>query len=361
MNYAHRLTNLRRAVGHANNCDALVVSDLTNVRYLCGYTGTAGMAVVTREEAWFITDFRYQSQAAQQVPDEYSIVIAERGLWREVARLLKKAKAGRIGFEAEHTSVAMLEEIESLIKPAQAVATRRVVEDLRLRKEEDEIAVIRQAVQIIDECFEHICGVMKPGMSEREVSDELLQQMRVRGASGASFETIVASGERGALPHGIASDKKLAAGEMVTIDMGAVFNGYCSDCTRTVSLGKVSREQQKIYETVWRAQTEAAAALKPGLSCKAADAVARKVIDEAGYGTYFGHGLGHGVGLEIHEQPRLSKLGKGTLKPGMIVTCEPGIYIEGLGGVRIEDMLVITKDGAETLTGARKPRKIIAL
>jgi Xaa-Pro aminopeptidase len=148
---------------------------------------------------------------------------------------------------------------------------------------------------------------------------------------------------------------------MVTIDMGAVFKGYCSDCTRTVALGKVSRQQQKIYETVWQAQTEAAAALKPGLSCKAADAVARKVIDEAGYGQYFGHGLGHGVGLEIHEQPRLSRLGKGTLKPGMMVTCEPGIYIEGVGGVRIEDMLLITKAGAETLTGARKPRKIITL
>jgi Xaa-Pro aminopeptidase len=275
--------------------------------------------------------------------------------------LLKKAKVERIGFEAEHTSVAMLEEIESFIKPAQAVSTKRVVEDLRLHKDEDEIAIIRQAVQIIDECFDYICGVMKPGMTEREVSNELLQQMKARGASGSSFETIVASGERGALPHGIASDKKLAAGEMITIDMGAVFNGYCSDCTRTVALGKVSREQQKIYETVWRAQTEAAAALKPGLSCKAADAVARNVIDEAGYGEYFGHGLGHGVGLEIHEQPRLSKLGKGTLKPGMIVTCEPGIYIEGIGGVRVEDMLVITKDGAETLTRARKPRKIIAL
>jgi Xaa-Pro aminopeptidase len=159
-------------------------------------------------------------------------------------------------------------------------------------KDEDEVAVIRHAVKIIDECFDHICGVMKPGMTEREVADELLRQMRARAASGSSFETIVASGQRGALPHGIASDKKLAAGEMVTIDMGAVFKGYCSDCTRTVALGKVSRQQQKIYETVWQAQTEAAAALKPGLSCKAADAVARKVIDEAGYGQYFGHGLG---------------------------------------------------------------------
>jgi Xaa-Pro aminopeptidase len=246
MNYAERLAKLRGALGHANNCEALVVSDLTNVRYLCGFTGTAGMAVVTPQEAWFITDFRYQSQAAQQVPGEYSIVIAERGMWREAARLLKKAKVERIGFEAEHTSVAMLEEIESFIKPAQAVSTKRVVEDLRLHKDEDEIAIIRQAVQIIDECFDYICGVMKPGMTEREVSNELLQQMKARGASGSSFETIVASGERGALPHGIASDKKLAAGEMITIDMGAVFNGYCSDCTRTVALGKVSREQQKI-------------------------------------------------------------------------------------------------------------------
>ncbi len=364
MNYTARLEAMRRALPRLK-CDALVVSNLMNVRYGCGFTGSSGMLAITPDEAFFITDFRYQSQAAQQVQGGYTVVIAERGLWREAARKLKarklKKKAARIGFEAAHTSVAALEEIEKQIKPVRAVATKNAVETLRLHKGEDEVAIIERAVRIIDECFEHICGVLKPGLAEREVADELERQMRLRGASGPSFTTIVASGERGALPHGIASDKKIEPGDMVTIDMGAVLDGYCSDCTRTVCIGKPTREQQKIYETVWRAQTAAAEALRPGLNCKAADMIARQFITDAGYGAQFGHGLGHGVGLEIHEPPRLSKLGKGPLQPGMIVTCEPGIYIEDWGGVRIEDMLLITPDGARTLTRARKPRKIIAL
>jgi len=360
MNYSTRLDALRRALPRLK-CDALVISELTNIRYLCGFTGTAGMIVVTGNKAYFITDFRYQSQAAEQVKPRYTTIIAARGLWKEAAKLLKKEKVERVAFEAEHTSVAALEDITKLLKPAVLTATKRVVEDLRLHKDAEEIAITRRAVAVIDECFDHICGVMQPGLSEREVSDELSKAMRARGASGPSFTTIVASGLRSALPHGVASDKVLEAGDLITIDMGAIVDGYCSDMTRTVCLGKPDRRQQEIYEIVWRAQTEAAAALRPGLGCKAADAVARKVIDDAGYGQYFGHGLGHGVGLNIHEQPRLSKLGKGKLAPGMLVTCEPGIYIEGWGGVRIEDMLLITETGAEVLTHARKPRKIIAL
>src|SRR5207244_2853508 len=185
-------------------------------------------------------------------------------------------------------------------------------------------------------------GVRRPGLTELEVAAELERTMRQRGASGPSFTTIVASGERGALPHGLASNKAIELGDMVTIDMGALVDGYCSDLTRTVCLGKPTHEQQKVYETVWQAQTTAAQSLHPGLGCKAADAIARKVIEDAGYGKEFGHGLGHGVGLAIHEQPRLSKIGTGKLQAGNIVTCEPGIYIEGFGGVRIEDMLVIT-------------------
>jgi Xaa-Pro aminopeptidase len=360
MNYTQRLNNLRAALPGLQ-CDALVINDLTNVRYSAGYTGTSGMIVVTPKNAWFITDFRYKAQAAQQVPGDYQIAIAEKGLWREAAKLLKKAKASRIAFEAEHTSVAALEDIEKLVNPAAPVSTKRVVEELRLHKEDAEIAIIQRAVDVIDEVFEYICGVLKPGLTEQEVADELHRQMRLRGASGPSFETIVASGKRGALPHGVASSKQLEYGDMVTIDMGAIVDGYCSDCTRTVVLGKASRKQQQIYQTVWDAQVAAAEALKPGLGCKAADQIARKIIEEAGYEKYFGHGLGHGVGIEIHEQPRLSPLGKGKLAPGMIVTCEPGIYIEDFGGVRIEDMAVITPDGARILTKCAKPRKILAV
>ncbi|HVF09714.1 MAG TPA: aminopeptidase P family protein [Abditibacteriaceae bacterium] len=360
MNYSARLDALRRATPRLK-CDALVISELTNVRYACGFTGTSGMVVVTPGAAYFITDFRYQAQAAAQVERSYATVIADRGLWKAAAKLLKKEKVARVAFEAEHTSVATLEEITKLLKPATPVATQRTVEKLRLHKDAEEIALTRRAVAVIDHCFDHICGVMKPGMTECEVSDELSSAMRARGASGPSFTTIVASGLRSALPHGVASDKVLQSGDLVTIDMGAIVDGYCSDMTRTVCLGKPQRRQQEIYEIVWRAQSEAAAALRPGLGCKAADALARKAIEEAGYGQYFGHGLGHGVGLNIHEPPRLSKWGKGKLEPGMLVTCEPGIYLEGWGGVRIEDMLLITATGAEVLTRARKPRKILAL
>ena len=312
MNSSLRLDNLRARLPRLK-CDAIVVSDLTNVRYLSGYTGTSGMVVVGKDAAWFLTDFRYKSQASQQVPNSFEIVIAEKGLWPEAAKILKKAKVGRVGFEAEHTSVAALEDIEKKIKPIVAVSTQRVVEDLRLNKDDAEIEIIQRAVKVIDEVFAHICGVLKPGLTELEVADELHHQMRLRGASGPSFDTIVASGVRGSLPHGVASHKKLAAGEMVTIDMGALVEGYCSDCTRTVCLGKPTRDQQKIYEIVWRAQTEATKQLRPGMECKAADAIARQIIEDAGYGAQFGHGLGHGVGLQIHESPRLSKLGKGKL------------------------------------------------
>lgn len=360
MNSSLRLDNLRARLPRLK-CDAVVVSDLTNVRYLAGFTGTSGMVIATKTGAWFLTDFRYKSQAAQQVPNEFKIVIAERGLWPEAAKLLKRAKVLRAGFEAEHTSVAALEEIEKKIKPVVAVSTKRVVEDLRLHKDDAEIEIIQRAVRVIDEVFSYICGVLKPGQVELEVADELHHQMKLRGAIGPSFGTIVASGVRGALPHGVASHKKLEAGDMVTIDMGAIVDGYCSDCTRTVCLGTPTRQQQKIYEIVWRAQTEACKQLRPGLGVKEADQIARKIIEDAGYGKQFGHGLGHGVGMQIHEPPRLSKLGKGKLAPGMIVTSEPGIYIENEMGVRIEDMLLITENGARILTKAAKPRKIIAL
>lgn len=359
MNYSTRLQAIRRSLPRLK-CDALVVSNLTNVRYLCGFTGTAGMVALTRDEAFFITDFRYQSQAVQQVSREYSIKIAARGPWREAARLLKK-KAARVGFESEHTSVAALEEIAQQLQPTTAVATKHVIEKQRLNKDHDELEIIRHAVQMADEAFAEICGVLRPGLVEWEVADELQNAMKRRGASGPSFQTIVASGERSAFPHGVASNKQLQHGDLVTIDMGAIVDGYCSDMTRTVCLGRPTAEQQKIYETVWHAQTSAVEALKPGLGCKAADAVARKIIEDTGYGKYFGHGLGHGVGLDIHEPPRLSKIGKGKLAAGMIVTCEPGIYVEGVGGVRIEDMCVITSDGAEILTGTEKPRQLLEL
>jgi Xaa-Pro aminopeptidase len=359
MNYSARLDALRAALA-AEKCDALVVSNLVNVRYLCGFTGSSGMIVVTGGGAHFITDFRYQQQAQQQVAPEYSRVIAARGLWQEAAKILKK-QATKIAFESEHTSVAAWQENQTLFAPAELLSTFHLVEKLRLQKEEGEMEIMRRATRVADEAMEFVLGVLRPGLSEREVAGELLNQIKVRGASGPSFDFIVASGARGALPHGVASEKIIEKGDMVTIDMGAIVDGYCSDMTRTVCIGKPTREQQKIYEIVWRAQTEASEKMRAGLGCKAADKIARDIIAEAGYGEFFGHGLGHGVGLQIHEAPRVSPLGKGKLQSGNVVSCEPGIYIPDWGGVRIEDLLLIKKDGAEILNRAPKPRKIMAL
>lgn len=360
MNYSSRLESLRRSLPRLK-CSAIVISDLTNVRYLCGFTGTSGMIVATKSSAYFLTDFRYQEQAAQQVGPEYSVVIVEAKLWDDAAKIIKAKKVARVGFEAENISVATLEEITELLQPCTPVPTKSVVQKLRLYKDEDELKIIRRAVQIADKSIQAIYSMMKPGVTEQEISDALLAEMKRRGASGSSFDTIVASGKRGALPHGVASTKKLKAGEMVTIDMGAVLDGYCSDLTRTVCLGKPTAKQQEIYEIVWEAQTAAAAALRPGMTGKEADAVARQIITDAGYGDAFGHGLGHGVGMFIHEGPRLSRFYDGKLEAGMVVTCEPGIYLAGFGGVRIEDMLVMTEDGAEILSRAKKPRKLIEL
>ena len=358
MNNSLRLQKLRASLTTLE-CDALVVTNLTNVRYLCGFSGSSGMAIVARDQTFFVTDFRYQSQAAQQVPGECEIVIAREGLWKEAARLLNETR--RIGFEAEHISVATREEIAELLPNATLLSTRRAVEELRLIKDADEIAIIERAVAVIDDCYEAICRVLEAGQSERFIAQTLETMMRERGASGPSFDTIVASGARGALPHGIASDKIIERGDMITIDMGAIVDGYCSDATRTFCLGAPTAEQSRIYSLVWDAQVAASAALRPGLSCVEADEIARKIIRDAGLVEAFGHGLGHGVGMEIHEAPRLSFLGKGDLQAGMIVTCEPGVYIDNFGGVRIEDMLLVTEDGNRVLTKAAKPREIIAL
>lgn len=361
MNYPHRLQNLRSRLKKLK-CDALVVSHLTNVRYLCGYTGTSGLVLVFGDTTYFITDFRYRTQAQEQVGGHAKIAIADKGLWKEAARIIKKEKLERVGFESEHTSVASWEEIRKLLEPtASPVSTLRAVEELRLFKEAGELAILREAVKIADDTLAEVLGIMRPGLSEREVAAAIENGIRARGGSGLSFDTIVASGARGALPHGVASDKILEHGDMVTIDMGARYNDYCSDMTRTVCLGRANAEQKKIYEITYRAQVAASDALRPGLGCKEADAIARKIIDDAGYKDNFGHGLGHGVGIDIHEAPRLSRLGKGELKAGMIVTCEPGIYISEFGGVRIEDMLLITDSGAEILTGTPKPAKLLEL
>lgn len=358
MNYTNRLQKLRRAF--SRQCDAVFISHLVNVRYLSGFTGTAGALLITRDAAHFLTDSRYSVQAAQQVPDIYEVHINNKTPWHCLSPLLPKS-VETLAFESEHTSVATAEDVALKLKKIQLLPQRELVEKLRLIKDDAELAIIQRAAIVADQCFDYICGELRPGLREDEVSLKMETFMREQGASGPSFTFIVASGERSALPHGVASSKALALGDLVTLDIGAIVDGYCSDLTRTVCLGKATAKQKKIYRTVWNAQTKALEAIKASVRCKAVDKVARDIITEAGYGEYFGHGLGHGVGLDIHEQPRLSPLGKGTLKENMVVTCEPGIYIEGWGGVRIEDLIVVGKDGPKVLSHCAKPAKIMEL
>ena len=363
MNNSARLAALRARLPKLK-CEALAVSHLTNVRYLTGYSGSSGLVIVTRDETLFFTDFRYQQQAAAQVGDVARVVIAPQGdgLWKAALKTAKKLGLQTLGFEAQHLSVASFGDIQKMAgKNAQFIATQGAVEKLRAIKSADELAVIREAVRVADEVMQEVLTMLRPGLSELEVALAIESGIRARGGSGTSFESIVASGARSALPHGVASDKIIESGDLVTIDMGAIYGGYCSDMTRTVCVGQSNPKQREIYELVYRAQVAACHATKAGAGCKAVDAVARDIISHAGHGDDFGHGLGHGVGLDIHEAPRLAKAGKGHLKAGMIVTSEPGVYIADFGGVRIEDMLVVTENGAEILTQTPKPAQLLEI
>ena len=361
MNSPARLDALRAQLDKLK-CDALAISHLTNVRYLTGYSGSSGLVLVTPDEPIFFTDFRYKQQAAAQVGEVADVQIAPQGagLWKAAMKRVKKRGIARLGFEADHLSVSGFGEIQKLAgKNTQFIGTQSAVEKQRAIKSDDELETIRHAVRIADEVMGETLQTLRPGLTELEVAWAIEAGIRARGGAGTSFETIVASGVRSALPHGVASEKKIETGDMVTIDMGAIYQGYCSDMTRTVCVGKSTKKQREIYALVYRAQVAASEAIKAGAGCKAIDSVARDMISEAGHGDDFGHGLGHGVGIDIHESPRLAKMGKGKLKTGMVVTSEPGVYIADWGGVRIEDMLVVTDEGAEVLTQTPKPKKLL--
>jgi Xaa-Pro aminopeptidase len=265
----------------------------------------------------------------------------------------------KIGFEKDHLSVSEFEELEKAIGKKRLLPVQHLVENLRAVKDAEEIALLSKAIEISDSVFKKILGILKPGVSELDISAEISYLHKKLGAEGDAFEVIAASGERGALPHGRASEKKIASDEFVTLDFGCVYRGYHSDMTRTVVVGKPSEEMKKVYQIVLEAQRKAADSVKEKISAKKVDSIARNVIASHGYGKYFGHSLGHGVGLEIHEQLRLSQTSKNILQSGNTVTIEPGIYLPRKFGVRIEDIIVVRNNGAETLT--LSPKELIVL
>ncbi len=344
--------NRLRALLAQHQLDAILIHKPENRTYLTGFTGSAGVALVTERDALLLVDFRYVEQAAAEAP-EWEVVKVAPQATDTVVEIVRRGELRRIGFESDGLTYKQYGELAKALQPSELVPVDGL-DRLRWVKDTEELARIRKAAAIADAAFAHVRSLLRPGIRERDVALELEFFMRRHGADKEAFETIVASGVRSSLPHGRASDKVLASGEFVTLDFGAVVRGYHSDCTRTVVLGEASSRQREIYELVLTAQQRALAGLRPGLNTRDADALARQVITDAGYGDQFGHGLGHGVGLAIHEGPALSPREDATLEAGMVVTVEPGVYLPGWGGVRIEDLAVITPGGCEILTTAPK-------
>jgi Xaa-Pro aminopeptidase len=347
--------SILRALLVEQRLDALLVTRPANLRYFSGFTGTDGALIVTAQETIFLTDSRYTTQATQEVTADQRREYAVQA--EGIIAALDDCCAGRIGYEAEDLTCAALERLRACSgQRMEWLGLDRPLLALRGIKDNAEIEALERAAHLAATAFEEIVPLLRPGLAEREIAIALEFAMRRLGGDEKSFDLIVASGERGALPHGAASDRLLRAGEFVTIDFGLRLHGYCSDETVTLALGEIDAELERVYATVYQAQQQALASIRPGVPLKEIDAVARNSITEAGYGPFFGHGLGHGVGLEVHEYPTLSPRSVDTAQVGMVFTVEPGIYLPGKGGVRLEDMVVVTPDGCRKLT--RIPKEL---
>jgi Xaa-Pro aminopeptidase len=352
-----RLQEVRRQLS-ASRLDAFLVSHIPHVRYLTGFSGSNGLCVITPRKQHFLTDRRYREQSKNEI-DGFEIAVTQVGLIEEVVKLRLLKRTSRIGFEGMHTSVEAHLKMKKAFSGSTLVPMNSVIEAIAAVKDDSEIQSITRAIRITEKVFQKLLHLLKPGLTEQDVAAEIGYWHRRYGAEGDAFEPIVASGPRGALPHGRASAKKIRRGEMVTLDLGCHLEGYHSDLTRTVAIGRPSPRARKIYQVVLDAQCKAIDAARPGIKVSALDRVARSAISRKGFGRYFSHALGHGLGIEIHEQLRLSAQSKETLKVGNVVTIEPGIYIPGFGGVRIEDDIVIRDGGCEVLTAA--PKELIIL
>lgn len=333
--------------------DALLITALPSLRYLTGFRGTSGVALVKAEEAIFITDFRYQDQVKEEVVG-LQVKVAEDDPLLGLRDFSLVRKGDKIGFEAEALTVDQLQGLKDLYPEVDFIPIKGLVETLRIVKEPEEVKAIRRAAELAGVVFAEVLDYIKPGVMEREVAAEVEYRLKRRGSETIPFDTIVASGERGAMPHATAGERRICPGDLVVLDLGAVCDGYASDMTRTVVVGPPSRKQWKVYHLVVQAQRVAMDYARAGIGCAELDARARDLIAEAGYGPNFGHSLGHGVGLEVHEAPRISSKSKLTLQAGMVVTIEPGVYIPGWGGIRVEDVVHITENGCEIITSVSR-------
>ncbi|OHO70318.1 peptidase M24 [Staphylococcus sp. HMSC036D05] len=346
----NKLEQVHEILNH-KRLDAMIVLSDFNRRYLSGFTGTSGALIITHNKNYLVTDFRYIEQATKQAP-EFEIINRQNGLITEIKHILEQAQLSNIGFEGHHISYDTYVELNKGMITLISISDS--IDKIREVKSEEEIKLIQKAAEIVDKTYDYILTVVKVGMSEREIKALLESKMLELGADGPSFDTIVASGYRGALPHGVASDKLIEKGDMITLDFGAYYRGYCSDITRTFAVGEPDPKMKEIYNIVLSSQIKAINEIRPGMTVQEADALSRDYIDAHGFGQEFGHSLGHGIGLDIHEGPLLSKNSTGELQVNNCVTIEPGIYVDGLGGVRIEDDILITENGCDVFTKCTK-------
>lgn len=347
-----RLTQLRHKLVE-QELDAIAITQPENRRYLSGFTGSAGVLVVSAEATYLATDFRYYEQAQRQAP-EFTLVKIENRFPPCLAELLAEIGAQQVGFESTHVTVDQHQQWAEALEGIELVPTKGLVEDLRVIKDAEELTLIRRAVELSDAAFTHIAQWLEPGVTESAVAWELEAFMRTHGADDIAFPLIVGSGPNGAMPHAHPGDRKIQEGEPIVMDLGARVGGYCSDLTRTLCLGEPDDMLRRIYAIVLGAQEAAEYAMRAGLKGSTVDAITRDLIEAAGHGEHFGHGLGHGLGMAVHERPRASRTSEDVLQAGMVISVEPGIYIEGWGGVRIEDLVVVREQGIEILTTAPK-------
>ena len=353
MDYLARQTKFQQTLVHERH-SGFVVTHPANLRYLCGYSGSNGLLLFLNGRKTFFTDGRYTQQAREEVVGT-RVVISKGALIKDAAAMISKLRSATIGFEADLTTVAAAEQMRALTpkrirwKPTSGLVMRQ-----RIIKDADELKLIRAAVQLGAKVYLEALASLRPGISELEIAAKLEYAARQGGANAMSFETIVAAGKRGALPHGRASNAPIPKRGFVVIDSGVILRDYCSDMTRTVHVGRASQVERGWYQAVLDAQLAGSSAVRPGVTAGEVDEAARRVLRKAKLGQYFTHSTGHGVGQEIHEPPRLGKAQPEPLQPGMVITIEPGIYVPGKGGIRIEDMVVVTASGAEILTPVTK-------
>ena len=352
MDYQARTCRLQESLG-SYDVDAFLITNLTNVMYLTGFSGTNGQVLLTPDRVVFLTDPRYEARASALVQGAEVSIYPSR-LTEGLQALVGGANSPRLGVEAKTMTLAERDDLQSRLGDVRLVPVSGLVESMRRTKDVAEVQLLRDAIALGDSAFSWVVDHLTPGSTEREIALSLEMKMREWGADQVSFPPIVGSGELSAHIHHTPTDRELQKGDLVLLDFGCRLRGYCSDLTRTVVLGPATDEQRSMYQLVLTAQHEGISQTAPGLGGAQVDRAARAVIEEAGHGKHFGHGLGHGIGLDIHEDPRLNRMSEDTLTPGDVVTIEPGVYVQGTGGIRIEDCVLVTADGREVLGSAPK-------